>query len=489
MNVATRDLARACDRAIDEQRHRGRGRFGQRFHLMPCAGWLNDPNGLYQKDGIFHAYYQCSPFNAEGGLKFWGHATSRDLVTWEDRGVVLYPDTRFDCHGVYSGSALPCDGDAVFADTGNVKEDEAGRDHDFIVSGRQGNTLVVASPDGQRFSEKRLVLSNADYPADVSCHVRDPKLFVTDEGWGMVLGARRLGETRDEDAGEVLVYTSPDLDSWTLANRVTTPERFGYMWECPDYFELDGVKLLACSPQGLTGPQWDGKNIYQSGWFRLEGDVLGQCELGEFALWDHGFDFYAPQTFQAEDGRRILIGWMGMADTPAEKNPTLDHGWQHCFTVPREVTWDGSRVLTRPVRELGGHRRAQVQARGHLTLADRPCFDLLVEGVLNDRCSVRLARDLELAFDAETSELVLRFSGPVGAGRGERRAHVGGLRSLRVVGDCSSVEVFANDGETVFSTRYYPERYEVAVDAPDANVTAWELAVPTADLTLVPRSA
>lgn len=106
MNSLTRDLARLCRARTEEAAHRGHGPWSQRFHLMPEAGWLNDPNGLCQKDGMFHAYYQNSPFDVDGGLKCWGHATSRDLVTWEPGGVVLVPDTPFDCHGVYSGSSV-----------------------------------------------------------------------------------------------------------------------------------------------------------------------------------------------------------------------------------------------------------------------------------------------------------------------------------------------------------------------------------------------
>ena len=103
-NALGRDLAKlvaAVDAAASECGH---GAYGQRFHIMPPTGWLNDPNGLCQAGGVFHAYFQYAPFDVEGGVKAWGHATSRDLMNWEYVGAPLLPDEPFDCHGVYSGS-------------------------------------------------------------------------------------------------------------------------------------------------------------------------------------------------------------------------------------------------------------------------------------------------------------------------------------------------------------------------------------------------
>ena len=75
-----------------------------------------------------------------------------------------------------------------------------------------------------------------------------------------------------------------------------------------------------------------------------------------FALWDAGFDFYAPQTFRTAGGRRILIGWMGMPDEKYYTNLTVEDGWQHCFTIPREITARNGRILQMPVRELERYR-------------------------------------------------------------------------------------------------------------------------------------
>ena len=71
------------------------------FHLMPEPGWLNDPNGLCQKDGVYHIYYQYTPFEPTGQIKLWNHCTTRDFIHYEDRGPVLFPDQEFDAHLVY----------------------------------------------------------------------------------------------------------------------------------------------------------------------------------------------------------------------------------------------------------------------------------------------------------------------------------------------------------------------------------------------------
>lgn len=504
-NALGRDLAKlvaAVDAAASECGH---GAYGQRFHIMPPAGWLNDPNGLCQAGGVFHAYFQYAPFDVEGGVKVWGHATSRDLMTWDYVGAPLLPDEPFDCHGVYSGSALAEDGRIRVLYTGNVKLSDADGTYDYVNTGRRADTVYVESVDGlagREFRQKRVVLASEDYPDDLTCHVRDPKVWRDDDGrYHMVLGARRRvdgphvesrfcamhGEGAGRDVGEILVYGSADMLSWELESRVSTPERFGFMWECPGYLELkadDGVpaKWLSFSPQGLEGGRWDRGNVYAAGYMPVTGDITGgdgAYELGEFRLWDAGFDFYAPQEFTAEDGRHILIGWMGMPDEPSYGNaPTVVCGWQHCMTVPRELTaGDGGVVLQQPAREIERHYASVRVGEGSLEVSGDTCFDVVVDGV-NDAFTATVDDELRLAFVPVEGELPARFEmrftdedrASAGCGRTVRWEPVDEVRNVRIVGDVSSVEVFVNDGALVFSTRIYPEAYGVTVDAPGASV-------------------
>ena len=222
-------------------------------------------------------------------------------------------------------------------------------DYDYIRQGRGHNVCLAVSKDGVTLDSKQCLLTNRDYPAGLTCHVRDPKVFAYEGRYYMVLGARTL-----EDKGEVLVLESTDKLRWTHINTLTTPEPFGYMWECPDLFCLDGQWYLAVSPQGIQC-----QNVYGCGWFAIHGDWRGDCTLSEFHELDAGFDYYAPQSFVDGNGRRIQIGWMGMPDADYGNAPTVAYGWQHCFTVPRVLTAgpDGT-LLQNPVPELAAQCNA-----------------------------------------------------------------------------------------------------------------------------------
>lgn len=126
------------------------------------------------------------------------------------------------------------------------------------------------------------------------------------------------------------------------------------MWECPDEFTIGKNRFLGLSPQGLVHSKYIHQNVYSSGYFSL---ANGRTE--NFREWDKGFDIYAPQTFEAPDGRRIFIGWEGIGDIPYS-NPTVGCGWQHCLTLPRELTVDDNGdILQNPVRELETLRRKE----------------------------------------------------------------------------------------------------------------------------------
>ena len=509
-NALSRDLNKLVDAAELAAAQRGLGRYAQRFHIMPPTGWLNDPNGLCQKDGTFHAYFQYAPFDVNGGVKLWGHVESTDLVHWDYAGAPLLPDEPFDCHGVYSGSAIVDGGRIRVLYTGNVKLADPDGTYDYVNTGRRADTVLVESEDGRTFSEKRVVLASEEYPEDLTCHVRDPQVWRDAAGrYHMLLGARRKvagphvesrfcamhGEGAGRDVGEIHVWGSDDMLSWTLERRVTTPERFGFMWECPGYFEFGDAEgatrpFLSFSPQGLEGGRWDRGNVYAAGYMPIAGDITGEApvELGTFRLWDAGFDFYAPQVFAAEDGRRILIGWMGMPDEPTYGNdPTVALGWQHCMTVPRElsVAADGG-ILQMPARELETFRGDAEEGESELRCGCGTCFDVTVEGIETQAgFAATVDGELELSLISAEGDLPQRFEtrfasgerGSAGCGRTVRWEPVESLTDVRIVADASSVEVFVNGGALVFSTRIYPKGYGVDIKAPGAHIACYQLEV------------
>lgn len=474
-NVLEREVRRAEETAAAEhalQKNR------LTHHLMPPAGWLNDPNGLCYYKGRYHVFFQYSPFDPEGGLKFWGHYSCEDLVNWVYEGTALYPDSVDDCHGVYSGSALVEDDVMHLFFSGNVKLEG---DYDYINEGRRSSTLHVVSRDGKHFEKKEVAIDCEQYPEDYTCHIRDPKVWKEDGLYYMVLGGRKKN-----DQGAVLFYQSHDLKNWTISHEITTEEPFGYMWECPDFFTLSDTKILSVSPQGLKREENRFQNVYASGYFLMDNDVV--CPE-DFREWDMGFDFYAPQTFQDEKNRRILIGWMGMPDAQEEYiNPTAkEEHWQHCLTVPREVTLKNNRLYQYPVEEIYGLRGEEIpmslkkmedpdggqsvllynwDAASDIekNIEEHRSFDLELQ-VCGESVRVDLGKDLFL--QCEGGRVTLGLSKNAGAGRIKRNAIIpsGRLEQIRILADTTAVEIYLNYGEVVFSTRYYPETQPLVVKA------------------------
>lgn len=464
------------------------------LHLMPPTGWLNDPNGLCQFHGIYHVFFQYRPEDAFGsGDTGWGHYTSPNLVHWTFEGTPLLPDQPFDSSGVYSGSALVDNGSMLLYYTGNVKQPG---DYDYTYAGREANVVLVSSQDGINFGKKELLLTSGDYPDNCTCHVRDPKVWRDGDGYYMVLGARmkrdaqpgsETGHAANQafphpaaassgDYGGALLYRSADCRQWDYCNTLTTPEAFGYMWECPDTFFVDGLPLLSISPQGLKRERRRFQNVYQSGYFTVTGDLTGDYVLSDFKEWDMGFDFYAPQTFCDEKGRRILIAWMGLPDISEEyQNPTTEDGWQHILTLPRELYVNSAgAVCQRPVAELESLRETRHQIQNGKSIQVDAPFDLLVcpekENDAAGDTVITLYDSLRISYSPAQGECSMEFLSPTeenhaaaampspGYGRTVRRAGIhDGLRQIRIICDTSCVEVFFGDGETVMSTRIYPD--------------------------------
>ena len=471
MNALTRDLIKLTDIAETQGAEKEEKLlFREHFHLMPPVGWLNDPNGLCQFEGVYHAFFQYSPFDAEGGVKMWGHYISDNMLDWKYQGVALYPDQPFDCHGVYSGSALVEDGKMYLYYTGNVKLEDG--EYDYIRTGREGNTVLVSSEDGIHFGHKKQLMRNTAYPDDLTCHVRDPKVWKEQDTYYMVQGARTK-----EDVGQILIFTSKDKVNWKFKSRIESKEPFGYMWECPDYFTIGDKKILSASVQGLEGGIWEERNVYQSGYFEVEGDILSSYKLGEYKLWDYGFDYYAPQSFETEDGRRIHISWMGMPDCEAYTNLTIADGWQHCFTLPREIYVKDGKICQRPVRELDYKEAITKTAENKLQADSCKAYDLKIDKIQNNQFCIALAEELLLEYT--DGRFRMRFTDNrktcVSAGRDCRYVETDEVTNIRVIADVSSVEVFVNDGEYVFSTRYYPDKYSINVQAEGADICLAEI--------------
>ena len=440
--------------------------FRTKYHIMPPVGWINDPNGLCQFKGEFQAYFQYSPLNVNGGGGYWGHCVSRDMLHWEYREPVLTTDIPQDSSGVYSGSALIENNKMYIFYTGNVKKPG---NYDYIDAGRISTQILAESEDGQHMSEKTILLGMEDYPQDMTQHIRDPKVWKEDGKYYMVLGARARSwddQGKRRDKGGILIYVSEDKRNWKLLQELVPKKDFGYMWECPDIFTLEGKRVLSFCPQGLEAQEERFQNIYQSGYvFLTEKEDLQDA----FREWDMGFDFYAPQTFETEDGRRILIGWAGVPDTTqTHRNLSVKNGWQHCLTIPGELICRDGKIYRMPVRELNDLEwEKAVPENGRYNWSDRILKAVFskIQGKRRQICvgteenhQMILAEGnrVEISFLSKEGE-----PAACGGGRGRRIGRVEKqVEDLLILIDSSIVEIFVNQGEMVFTTRIYLEKNE-----------------------------
>lgn len=254
----------------------------QSFHIQPPTGLLNDPNGFSYYQGEYHLFYQWFPLGTDHGMKYWYHLKSKDLVTWHSAGIGITPGDDFDSHGAYSGSALEHEDKLYMMYTGNT------RDENWIRHPYQ--CMAVMDESGRITKWEHPVIDHV--PEGYTDHFRDPKLWKDGDSFYCVIGAQRTNST-----GCVVLYRSTDLHTWQFEGELNTGlESFGYMWECPDYFELNGAGVLVFSPQGLEPSGDENQNIYQSGYVigKLLNTETRTLEHGAFHELDRGFDFYAP---------------------------------------------------------------------------------------------------------------------------------------------------------------------------------------------------
>ncbi len=426
------------------------------YHLMPPTGWLNDPNGLCQLGDTYHIFFQYSPLHVNGGMKAWGHYKTKDFVNYQYCGAPFLPDEVFDSDGVFSGSALVDEKGMHIFYTGNV---ELPGDYDYTTAGRRADTILIESEDGMNFSDKLVVINTDEYPPNYCCHIRDPKVWKENDTYYMVLG----GRTR-EDEGRVLLYSSENIKTWTLYKELMTKEKFAYMWECPDLFALDDKYILSFSPQGVEREEYRYQNIYHAGYFVSDESPIKKDFLyaGEtFKEWDMGFDFYAPQTFVDETGRRILIGWAGVPYAEYS-NGEVEENWQHCLTIPRQLSigkssMDNSFVVYQyPIREIETLRKGkQVDLEKSICNTSEEYFDIICKD-LPEQFRIVLAEGVEFSYNGK--EVCLSLNESLGRGRNTRKCLLNHINNLRILVDASIVEFYLNDGEIVFTTRYYKEK-------------------------------
>ena len=444
------------------------------FHFSTRVGWLNDPNGFSFYEGKYHLFYQYHPYDPYWGPMHWGHAVSEDLLHWEYLPAALAPDQIYDKDGCFSGSAvvLP-DGKQLLMYTGVKRIPKA----DGGMCDEQTQCLAVGDGVDYVKYEKNPIMDKKDIPQGSSeADFRDPKMWLNEDGTYSCVVANRA----EDGSGQILLYTSQDGFEWKFKSVLSkNRNRYGLMWECPDFFELDGKWVLLTSPQDMLPERFEYHN--GNGTLCLIGDYdeeAGTLSEETNQAIDYGIDFYATQTLLTQDGRRVMIAWMQNWDTSRlhpEETP-----WFGQMTLPRELSVKNGRLYQKPIRELDELRCNRVEHRDvvftdtiKLDGINGRRIDMEIqiapgdENTLYKKFAVRFAQDdrYHTAVSFRPYESVLKvdrkFSGSRRAAIHQRRSKVcseNGKIKLRMILDRFSAEIFINDGEQVMTITMYTDQ-------------------------------
>lgn len=434
------------------------------FHLCAPIGWINDPNGFSTFNNEYHLFYQYHPYDVVWGPMYWGHSKTNDFIKWEQLPIALAPEASYDMGGCFSGSALEYDGKHVIMYTGVLdNKDENG---ERVV--RQ--TQCIAIGDGENYEklECNPVITHEMLPEGSSLEdFRDPKIWREGEEFYCVVASRS-----NDGSGQILMYKSNNLKEWEFVTIVdNSKNKVGRMWECPDLFSLNGKGVLIISPQEVKATK-DGFHNGSNTAYLIEkyDNEKNSFERESCNVIDFGLDFYAPQTLESIDGRRIMIGWMH-----SWENRIVPGNFKWCgmMTMPRELTIRDGCLIQNPIREIENYYKNTVEYN-NLIIKDEVSLDGIfgrelditidIDGSQAEEFKIKLAKNNEyetiISFNSKKNiiEFDRSYSGNYGDILHKREMKVrdkNGKVKMRLIIDKYSVEIFANDGEQVMTSTFY----------------------------------
>lgn len=457
-----------ADKYIEENMGSVVTQYRHTYHAMPPVGWMNDPNGFSYAFGKYQLFYQFHPYSSAWGPMHWGHYSSEDFIKWELMPTAIGPDTSYDKDGCFSGTAIVKDGELYLMYTS-------------VADGKQTQALAKSS-DGVTFEKVGRVIGSDKVPANSSrADFRDPKVFLRGDSYYAVMGSKN-----NDGDGQLLLYKSADLQNWSYVGTVWKDDRTTMgIYECPDLAVIDGTDVLITSPQGFATGGWRYENVHSA--IYMTGSL--DTQSGQFARVtedeiDSGFDFYAPQTLTAPDGRVIMIAWMQMWDRTM---PTQAHGWAGAATLPRELTLKDGKLYQAPVREIEKYRKNEVNVT-EASISGEQSFDG-VEGTKTELCFTLDVGDAAQAgvkvfcgtehetriyYDRESglvifdrSDMGTRISGNAKELNASKRSVKAEVRDnkieFRIFLDVSSCEVFLNGGERTMTGNVYSDPSDTGI--------------------------
>lgn len=436
-----------------------------KFHVVPKSGFLNDPNGLVQFKGVYHAFFQWLEEVTPQGSKCWAHCTSTDLIHWENKGIALKPDKWYDKNGCYSGNAIVFNEKIYLFYTGNVRTENGDR---------QTYQCLATSEDGITFIKHGPVVH---LPEGYTTHFRDPKVWKDEKEnlWYMIVGAQT-----SELKGNVALFWSNDLFNWNYKGRLL-PEtmNWGYMCECPDLIRFENKYILVVSRQEKVvenGIEKDNCNaVWMSGNFLKDRGVF--IPNSNERRLDEGFDFYAPQSFIDEKNRILYMAWLGGGDYDYQMSqPAIKEGWIHSFTYPRELIFKDNLLYQKPANELETLRDKEVKINvenrtivfelsslwnySHEDLCQEIKINLEEENDFN--CSIR--GTLKLLYDSNKKIVKIKRFNWLKKKFDEKLIDIGNrLKTVNIFIDNSAVEIFINEGINAISIRDYSKEDNIKI--------------------------
>lgn len=433
-------------------------KFLPRFHFSSPCGWINDPNGFCFFDGEFHLFAQWHPYSTQWGPMHWCHASSKNLVKWKHLPPAFAPDSQADCEGCFSGSAIEQDGKLYIAYTGVSKK------LDYKIQNQ-----CVAFFDGKKFVKPNFnpILTADDIPFEYDVeHFRDPKIWHDGEKFFLAAVLKKK-----DGRGALAIFKSADFEKWNflgIADEEKTSK--SAMWECPDIFLLDGKNVFIVSPQEMQAEEKGGFNkgnntVYFLGEFKKD-ECKFVRENSDFTMLDLGMDFYAAQTMQDSFGRRIMIAWMQNWDS---YNTPKNYLWSGMMTFPRELKIENGKLIQTPVRELKDFYGKEISGKiaGEKKFSLRHCamkLKIVPKRGESEKLKVKIGGKKQFAFfefDGEKMELSFNRENTIdgGGAMNKKSIHVeldeNGELNLLCLIDTSSVEIFINSGEKVFTNIFF----------------------------------
>ncbi|MVM41747.1 glycoside hydrolase family 32 protein [Spirosoma sp. HMF3257] len=444
------------------------------YHFTPKAHWMNDPNGMVYYKGTYHLFYQYYPGGTVWGPMHWGHTTSKDMVHWQEQPIALYPDSL---GYIFSGSAVvDINNTSGFGKNGQVPLVAIFTHHNpklekLKPDKAQYQSLAYSLDEGKTWTK---YAGNPVLPNPGITDFRDPKVrwYEAQKKWIMTLA------TKDH----ITFYSSPNLKSWSKESEFGGDAgAHGGVWECPDLIPLNHkgktvwVLIVNINPGGPNGGSaaqyfvgdFDGKNF--------------NAYAKETKWMDYGADNYAGVTFANTGNRTILMGWMSNWQY-ATVVPTV--AWRSATTVPRELGLKevGRELLltSKPIKELDALNEQRFSLQN---LAVKDSYELTAKtnnntGLFKLELSTQNTNDFSIVLTNEQGNEVLigydkranqyyidrSHSGKVDFEKGFGKRHTAPRLStdktisLTLMADVASVELFADNGLTIMTDIFFPDK-------------------------------